>query len=252
MKILYRNRIDDFDPFASSSEAANYVAANVKIHHLVVPWRTTSAAAQYYTIDAGEGNTIIADCAAIAGHNLTSGGAIIKIQAHTTDAWVAPDLDMAIPWNAATMMVFFSSIARRFWRFYVDDPTNPNGYIQIGRLGLGQVLQMPPIEPGPKLPVIDLSEVSTSPGGQVFGNEGQLLLAPAFSFPIVSQAEREAILQMFAYVKKIRPLFLAVWEESLEMQAAIYCRINQDELRFEKSAEAGVLWTLELAFREVK
>jgi hypothetical protein len=250
MKILAHNLIDDYDPADFSSERANFWASNVKIHHLIVPWRTLIPDTQYYTLDAGAGLTITADCAAIAGHNLSS-GATIKIMAHPTNDWGAPDLEETFTWGAGPMMAFFASTAKRFWRFEIDDPTNPDGYLQIGRLGLGAALQMPPIEPGAELPVITTSQASTSSTGNVFGNRGRLLLAPAFSLPIISQAERTAILAMFEDVHNIVPVFLAVWEDSLTVQAPIYCRIDQESLEFKKTPEAGVLWQLEIAFREV-
>ncbi len=250
MKILYHNLIDDYAPADFSSETSNLWAANVRIHHLIVPWRTTNPNTQHYTIDAGVGLTIPADCAAIAGHNISS-GATIKIMAHPTNAWGAPDLEVIFTWGAGPMMAFFASTAKRFWRFEIDDPANPDGYLQIGRLGLGEYLQMPPIEPGAELPVMTTAQRSIAPGGQVFGQGGVRLLASAFSLPIISQTERQAIRGMFDEVENIRPVFLAVWEDSLSVQAPIYCIIDQDRLQFKKAAEAGVMWTLELAFREV-
>lgn len=411
MKILSHNLIDDYAAADFSSEVSNLWAANVRIHHLIVPWRTQVPDAQYYILDAGVGLGITADCAAIAGHNL-SNAAGVRIQAHPTNAWAAPDLDEVIRWanlvadpedlttanwtnsnstdalsdsfidgkrftqitataafgyvrqnvtfsadgvksaqgiikkgsdqygrivlydftaaavrlqitvdftaqtvtadtgtlddctwidtdivrvsghstavvavnvnailarvitNGLTanytairvedaaapsayniptgpMMAFFASTSKRFWRFYLDDPANPDGYLQIGRLGLGVALQMPPIEPGAELPVMSTAQRSIAPGGQVFGQRGVRLLAPAFSLPIVSQAERLAILEMFDEVENIRPVFLAVWEDSLTVQGPIYCVVDQDRLEFKKAAEAGVMFTLELAFRQV-
>ncbi len=417
MRILFHNLIDDYDPFDFSSERANLWATNVKIHHLIVPWRTLTPDAQYYTLDAGVGQTITADCAAIAGHNLSglnqsfcdrgdcesatppmvrgetepvtgnctwtrstdsasgwpssgthsfemtslgagaeyatltdnsltndlhgfipghtyaltkhfyvpSGGIdrtsinfavgcyvdgawtyfvssnpaaydtpetitliftvpvgttgvyvyiggtpsgagqnfyvddieidkvpVARIMANDTNDWTAPALSETFDWGAGPMMVFFASTSKRFWRFQIDDSANPDGYLQIGRLGLGEYLQMPPIEPGAELPEVTTSQPSTSISGQVFGNDGQILLAPAFSLPIISQAERLQIREMFAEVKNIRPVFLAVWEESLDIQEAVYCRIDQDKLEFKKAPEAGVLWMLDLSFVEVK
>lgn len=251
MRILYRNEIDLHDPFDFSSERANFWASNVQIHHLVVPWRTLSVEEQYYTIDAGVGNTITADCAAIAAHNLSE-TATIKIMAHDTNSWGSPDLEETFTWREGNMMAFFSSTSKRFWRFELDDPDNEDGYIHIGRLGLGSYLQMPYIEPGAQLPVLSTSQVSTSFGGQVYIDRGIRLLAPAFSLPIVSDAQRQAINAMFDEVENGKPLFLVVWEDSMEVEGPIYCRINQERLEYRKSAEAGLLWSLDLQFLEVK
>jgi hypothetical protein len=250
MRILFHNEIDLHAPVDFSSERANFWATNVAIHHLIVPWRTLVPDAQYYTLDAGVGLTITADCAAIGGHNLTA-GATIHVQAHPTNAWGAPDLDETFTWDGGNMMLFFASTSKRFWRFYFDDPANPDGYIHIGRLALGVFLQMPGIEPGVELPVISTDLASTTPGGQVYIDRGILLKDPAFSLPIVSQAERVAINAMFAEMGNGKPFFLAVWEDSLTVEPALYCRVNQERLEFKKAAEAGVLFGLDIAFREV-
>jgi len=251
MRILCRNQIDLHAPFDFSSERANFWATNVQIHPLGGPWRTRGGGGQSYTLDAGVGETITADCAAIAAHNLTS-GATIKIQGHPTNNWGAPDLDESFTWSASNMMLFFTSVAKRFWRFYLDDPANSDGYIHIGRLGLGSYLQMPYIEPGAELPVLSTSHVSTSFGGQVYIDRGIRLLAPAFSLPIVSDAQRQAINTMFDEVENGKPVFLVVWEDSMDVEGPIYCRIDQERLEYRKSAEPGLLWSLDLQFLEVK
>jgi hypothetical protein len=250
MRILYHNEIDLRDPADFSSERSNFWATNVKIHHLVVPWRTLVVDDQYYLLDAGVGLTITADCAAIAAHNLTA-AATIKIQPHPTNDWGAPDLDETITWSAGNIMHFFTSTAKRFWRFYFDDPGNTDGYIHIGRLGLGAYLQMPGIEPEAKLPVATTSKASTVPGGQVYGDRGLRLKAPAFVLPIVSEAQRQAIWDMFDEVENIKPVFLAVWEDDLSVEAPIYCRIDQERLDFKRGSDPGLLWSLELQFMEV-
>ena len=251
MRILYHNEVDIYPAAEYSSERANFPASNVRIHHLAVPWRTSAVAGQHYILDAGAGNTITADCAAIAAHNLSS-GATVKIQGHPTNAWGGPDVDETLVWDSGVILGFFTSASKRFWRFYLDDAANPDGYLEIGRLGLGECLQMPPIEPGVALPVADTTVVSTTPSGQAYVDRGILVKAPAFALPIVSQAERVAINAMWTDVGKGVPVFLAVWEDSLDVEPALYCRINQDRLEFQKAAEAGVLYSLDLEFLEVK
>jgi len=250
MRILWDNKVDQYDPLYSSQQA-DFPAVNVKNIHLSSPWRTVGLSNEYYMIDAGAGQTITSSCAVIAAHNLSS-GAIVKIQAHPTNVWTAPDLDQAIAWDAGIMIVFFAETTKRFWRFYLDDDSNPDGYISIGRFGLGTILQMPPIEPNFNLPRVSTSRASISLSGQVYGERGYMFLAPVFAFPLIEQEEKEAINAMWAEVENIKPVFLAVWENSLDVQRPIYCRIDQDKLEWRKVQEGGLLWELEIAFLEAK
>jgi len=250
MRLLHHNEIDTYAALEFSSEASGFPAANVQHIHLSRRWRTTGVASEYYTIDAGAGNTITADCAAIAAHNLTS-GAMIKVMAHTSNDWGAPDLSVTFTWSAGIMMAFFAPTAKRFWRFDFADAANPDGYLEIGRLGFGEYLQMPPIEPDAELPIMTTSEQLTSLSGQVYGDRRLTLLVPAFALPIVSEAQRQAIKEMFAEVHNLTPLFLVVWEDSLDVEPPLYCRINQEQLEFRKAEEAGVMWSLDLEFVEV-
>lgn len=250
MRILWDNEVDKYTPLYSTQKA-NFPAANAKNIHLSTPWRTTAVAGQYYTVDAGLGNTITASCAAIAGHDLTS-AATVKIQGHPSNVWTAPDVDETLSWDAGAILGFFSSASKRFWRFYLDDAGNPDGYIEIGRLALGVPLQMPGIEPAFGLPVRSTSKASVSPSGQVYGDRGDRFKAPAFTFPMFTDTERGQIRAMWTEVENVKPVFLVVWEESMAIERPIYARIDQEELGLRRSAADGLLWELDLAFLEAK
>lgn len=255
MRILWNNLLDNYMPIVSSEKAA-FPGSNAKHIHLSVPWRTTGISGQYYTIDAGVGNTIAGKCAAILGktpdysHNLTN-AVTAKIQANPTDAWGAPDLDETLVWDEDHIVKFFSEADKRFWRFYLDDPTGPDGYLNIPRLWIGDYLQMPPIEPGIELPRRTTSRISMSPSGQGYGDQGYRFLNPGFSFPHITKAQYDAINQMWDAVENVKPVILVVWEDSLDVEGPIYCKIDQEELAWKKNDERGLSWSLEIFFREV-
>jgi len=249
MRILWNNLLDDYAPLASS-ERTGFPATNAQHVFLSRLWRTL-ALDEYFTIDAGAGLTITADCALIAAHNLTA-GATIHIQAHPTNDWGAPDLDETITWDAGNMVAYFASTTKRFWRFQLADAANPDGYIEVGRLAVGTFLQMPPVEPGSALPSVTTTVVSTSITGQTYGDRGQMFLAPGFAFPIITQTERGYIEAMWREVEQVTPVFLDIWEDSPTVQRPIYCRIDQDKLDWQKAPEAGLLWSVQIAFMEAK
>ena len=249
MKLIYDSWLDDYTLEASSA-AANFPAANVQQIHLAKPWRTIGIVDESILIDAGFGNTLNPTAAAIAGHNLSS-GATVKIQGNDADLWVGPTVNETIIWRAGVMTYFFTGSGLRFWRFHFADAANPDGYIQAGRLMLGDHLQMPAVQPDVNLPRRTTSRRVESITGQVYTDRGVSFRVPGFVVPVVTEAERQAMQVMWDEVENAGPLVLVIWEDSLAIENAIYCVLDQDELPWQLAAEPGVLWNTALQFREV-
>ncbi len=249
MRILHANLIDAYTLLASS-EAPNLPAANLRDPRLSLPWRSMSDTDEWIKIDAGAGETLDPNCAALAGHNLSS-GATIKVQGNATDAWGGPTVDETIVWRAGAMMHFFAGSALRFWRFHFADAANPDGYIQIGRLSLGTYLQMPDIEPGETLPRPTSTIVTESPTGQVYADLGIEWGEFGIVFPpVITETQRQAIRAMWAAVHNAVPFFLAVWESSFEVEGPVYCRLDQRELQWQLDKRPGVFWSTAMKFKE--
>lgn len=249
MRIQWDNELDKYS-LIFSSERSGFPAANVQHPFLIKIWRSL-ALNEWIVPDVPFGETITANCAFIAAHNLTA-GATIRIQANDTNDWGAPDLDESFTWDPGNMGMFFIVTTKRFWRFRFIDASNPAGYIQIGRLSLGSYLQMPPVQPGPSIPTMTSTRRSVTPSGQAYGDKGAMYLTPAFNFPLITQAERISIEAMWQVVEHVHPVFLVIWEESLTVQRPIYCRIDQDKLDWKQAEEAGLSWSIDIAFMEAK
>jgi len=248
VRILWDNELDKYT-LLFSSERSGFPATNVQHPHLTRVWHSLALDDEYVAIDAGVGETIIADCAFLGAHNL-SATAVVKVQACDDGTYADPDVDETLTWDDGIIGAFFTSAEHRFWRFLIDDPDNEDGYIEIGRLALGSYLQMPPIEPGIDLPMGTTTLVSESVSGQAFADKGQVYLNPTFAFPLITQAERSSIETMWRAVEQHTPVFLVVWEDSLTVQGPIYCRINQDSLPWQKAGEAGLMWSVRIEFKE--
>lgn len=247
MYILWENKFDAYDIIANS-EATGYPATNIQDVSLAKVTRSTGDASETWKIDAGAGNTITATCAAIAGHNITSGATTIKIQGNATDAWDSPTVDEAITHDAAIMTEFFNTQSLRFWRFIVEDASNPDTYISIGRLFLGAYInQANVISKDYPEEFIDTSFIDHTVKGQVYGDEGIIYKLYNYLLPYLTNTQKGEIQTMFETVKKIKPVFFIADEDDLVKIPRLYATIN-DNLSFNHIV--GYTWNTTLALRE--
>jgi hypothetical protein len=158
-----------------STEASGYPGTNAVHPHLSRAWRTTSNAAQWIKFDVGVGKTILFDTVVIVGHNFTA-AAVVKVQTDDADTWAPPG---GVDKNGdPTQAIIFVDLAplpavgKRYARIYVDDPTNPAAYIQLGRVILCNRYEGDTIDRGLKVHVEDSTTITRSLTGQVFADLG--------------------------------------------------------------------------------
>lgn len=173
LRIAY-NDLAKLQILTDSTEVSGYPGTNVVHAHLSRTWRTTSAAAQWIKFDAGVGNTISFDTACIIGHNLTS-AAVVKVQTDDADTWTPPG---GVDKNGdPTQAIIFTDLAplptaRRYARIYIDDASNPAGYIEIGRIFLCVRFEGETIDKGFQFTIEDSTVISRSLTGQLFADIG--------------------------------------------------------------------------------
>jgi len=113
-----------YDDSSDKTGADNYTADDVRIH-----------SEEWIVNDLGSAQDVKAFI--IKNHNFTN-TATVKIQGHTADAWGTPDVDVTLPITADLMIYFWSSAqSKRYWRYYINDVENSDGYIETGRVFLG-------------------------------------------------------------------------------------------------------------------
>ena len=143
----------------------------------------------------------------------------------------------------------FSEASYRYWQILIEDFDNPDGYVEAGRISIEGFLQMPGIEPGLTYPKKTTSTKDITVTGQVYGDKGIIARMPGFAFPLIEDNLRKLIDAMFDEVHNIKPIFLIVYENSLDVIPALYCTIDQEELPWKK-AEDGLNWSVEIKFLE--
>ncbi len=72
-------------------------------------------------------------------HNLTS-SAVLKLQGHTSDVWTSPSYTNTI--SIADPIIEYFTETYQYWRLYVEDDDNTDGYVEFGSGYLGTYLQL--------------------------------------------------------------------------------------------------------------
>ncbi len=247
MRIIWDNEIDKHT-LAFNSEQSAYPTGNIQDYQLTKKYRSIGDADEWIIIDAGAGNTIIASCAGIIAHNLTS-GAVCKIQAHEDNThWGDPTVNETFTNDTGIMTKYFTEASQRFWRFHFADATNPDEYIEIGRLEFGTFLQIDIYSREISIIYEDTSTVDDSLTGQSFGDPGIIRRLYYFIFPYWNNTKRKEIIVMLKDIKKVKPIILVPDENNTDKMDIVYCRLN-DNISINHIIDFQ--WNGVMAFKEV-
>jgi hypothetical protein len=193
---------------SDSTEAAGYPGANLQDIRLSRIWRSTSPSAQWILFDAGVGKTITFDTCCIMAHNLTA-AAVVKVQSDDANSWTPPGGVNRNGDPAQALMTIDVGIAqtpRRYVRVYIDDPTNPAGYIQLGRIMFCVRSEYETIDTGLKVSYEDTSLVDKSVTRQVYADIGIVSAIYTISLGTMKNATKQALLLMLKAVGQYDPV----------------------------------------------
>jgi hypothetical protein len=247
---MFSNKVDDYT-ISSSSEDANYPDDNVQHNSLIKAWHSTSVEGEYLELDMGAGVEGTADTAILAGHNLTSGGTIILRAIASGGSWGSPALSANMTLQTGIILDYISAGHNyRYWRFYLDDSANADGYISVGRLFIGEYLQADPSSyEGFPIKHVRTDSGSFSISNQYYSDEGVGYRELKYAFPRTANTAKTAIETMWNTVGKHKPLFFANFDSSYwSVIDPIYCTIIED-ITFTKLR--GNDWEYSLTLREV-
>ena len=139
LKLCYSNLVDaPTTVITSNSEVASLPDDNVQTFWKSKVWRATGDAAEWIKFDFASALPVWV--VAIVGHNFSS-GATVTLELHASDAWGAPTVSQVIAYNADIMLYVFTSAQTYRWaRITIADGSNPDGYVECGRIFLGAYL----------------------------------------------------------------------------------------------------------------
>lgn len=162
LKLCYSNLVD----LAATIITAGSSETSLPVSNITNFWKTkvhraTGDASEELKFDFGSAKAV--QVVIIVGHNYSS-GATVTLELNATDAWGAPSVSQVITWNEDIMIFVFSAAQTYRWaRITIADGSNPDGYVQEGRVFLGGFLSPERgFPPGWKVDTIDPSLVNKS------------------------------------------------------------------------------------------
>lgn len=201
MRISYSNLVDDIaaSAFTVLGTTSGYPIENVQEQRLSVRWRSAAVTAQTVIIDFGTAQTVTT--AAILGHNISASATAssILVSANSAASFTAGNVIATLTRNENAILKFFTSPgAFQYWQFFIDDPSNADGYLDIGRLWLGEYITISPSS------LLGFTVIKRRSDMVAFGKNRQKFATPGenwrrfeFAFPPTGGSSLTAIQTMF-------------------------------------------------------
>lgn len=125
----------------TSTAAGDFDVSNITTESTRRKWRSATALTEQTIIIKAEKKTDI-EVFAILGHNFTD-AAVVRVQANISNNFAAPPVTMVIPWNKYIMMTANPFGGEyEYYKISILDPANPCGFLEIGRVVGGRLLQL--------------------------------------------------------------------------------------------------------------
>lgn len=235
MRLLYDSVLDDCTIIGS--ERSGFPMTNVQHPHLVKRWRSLDLSVPSLLFDAGTGNKFALDTLVLAAHNLTA-GATIKLQGNDTDDWSAPPLDDTVTYAAGIIIHYLAATASyRFIKITFTDASNPDDYIEIGRvMGVLKVTVAGVLQEGIVEDIEDSTTLTESVTKQVYSDVGVVARVYELPFEHISSTTRAQLKAFYAAVGAHIPIVLVPNENDVTTFPPIYCQFS-GKINFE---HAGV------------
>jgi hypothetical protein len=142
LRILYNfpSRGNGSNWVASSTAPGDFNANNLNTDIVEQQWRSMQGSVVSVTLDCDTGVTsVFVDTIAILNHNLTTTAVLVLEGSNVADQSV---VGVTIPIEVTKTNIIYVAptlplAGYRYWRFVINDPTNPTGQLQIGTIVFG-------------------------------------------------------------------------------------------------------------------
>lgn len=273
MRISYKNYIDSLSAssIVASAVDTGFDVSHIQDQRLSYPYRATASAITI-TIDLSslveeEINTL-----AILGHNLSSSASII-FDFNNTNSWPG-EYQETLTWNEGIILKFLSgyidtdadyllseaesymiseagsfiitSSGYQYCQIQISDPTNIDGYIQIGRVWLGDYLNIDPSS------LLDFKVIKKRSDVVIYGKDRQKFALPGvgwrrieLNFPRTKSDMVDNIFAMYKEIANHKSVIFCNFDTIRDYQIVepIYCSIDGDII-FKHTQRMGFTYSL--------
>tara|TARA_Y100000310_G_scaffold341336_1_gene440163 strand:+ start:536 stop:1360 length:825 start_codon:yes stop_codon:yes gene_type:complete len=215
---LVHNSISDDITLTVTSAVSGYPATNMQNKQPSLKWRSTTDAAQ--TISGNFSDDEMVGCVVLYNHNISAAGSIAVTLAtnsgFTTDVFTStvdaldPTLGYGTQkygfdgyggysetgWQQRFTIIWFTAIARKYWKVVVTDTTNSDEYIQIGRLMVGDYTPIT-YRYGAELGWREQTEVIRTRGGALRSDSRDPYRYTSVESTVLTDTEAADILEIF-------------------------------------------------------
>ena len=197
-----------FDDSDDLTGALTYTADQIRIHTSEwLKWDLGATSNPDVLVAIGKRST---------GVNLTS-SATITLQGSTTDDWTSPEYSQVITFDSRALIDLKTSTdeglhtsALRYFRMKIINRDNPNGYVELSNIYLGEYYT--PTTGKPQFPfkqsLADYSKVSRSDTGAAYATRNERADQYSVGWRFLTTTEKEALDEIYADVGTSKPFFV--------------------------------------------
>jgi len=227
-----------FSTSADKTGVDNYTADNLRIH-----------SEEYAVFNLGSAQT--AQAFIIRNNNFQS-DATVKIQGHTSDSWSSPQVTYTFGTIDTDIMIYFWATEHnlQYWRYYFADIDNSDGYIESGRIFLGQYFS-PATEARRDYSesINDPSDVLYSKGGQISSNIETQFRTVKLVFDFANQSDLNNLQNIFDSLGTYKDMFVCIDTGSTDTRT-YYMKLSKD-LDIDHIIDEN-LWKISVALEELR
>jgi hypothetical protein len=200
---------------ANDSGAASYTSDYRRIHWPAV----------YFDNDLGGLNDL--NIAGLINHNISSAATISLIMSTTSD-FSSGNTTETLTYNAYAIFKFFTLVNKRYVRIKIEDPTNPNSYIQVGPVWTTKYIEPSRTFSGDGYEDggDDPSDIEFTPAGVLCAQERSFIDAVNIVFNRLEATSKNEIRALIEEVGLTRSL-LAIFDYSQPNTTTMLARLNE-------------------------
>ena len=227
MRLLYKERSKDAT-ISANSQSVNYPVSNVIDSRLSRLYRTDGVTTADIKFNLGSAQDI--SSVAIANHNITS-GASITLYGNTSSSFASPAFTQVLTWDEDIILQIFGTETYQYWLIKIVDPSNPDGYIEVGRAWIGEYFQTPGVAPTVSVDYNSASSKARSIGGQTYLDINYKYTNFGIRHSAITFAEKAEFQEVLDTVDTGIPYFIE-FDETCSDLTRYYVTLNQEGYRF--------------------